>query len=108
MHIYGWNPIQATVVLVFKITHPARGEFGTVLSTRIPKIASDAGYITGISFSIGRRYRHDGERRSFLSARCAAPDGFPGALFAFAKGSFGFANGQTVPITLARDCLVSR
>jgi hypothetical protein len=108
MHIYGSRPIRASVVLVFRISHPRHGEFGTVLSTRIPKIAADAGYVTAISFSFGRRYRYAGTERSFLSASCAAPAGFPGALFAFARGSFGFENGQTVPITLARDCLVRR
>jgi hypothetical protein len=106
MHIYGSVPIRATVVLAFRVTHPRRGEFGTVLSTTIPKIAADAGYITDISFSFGRRYRYAGQRRSFLSASCAAPNGFPGAIFAFARGRFGFANGQKVPITIARDCRV--
>jgi hypothetical protein len=108
MHVYGRRPIEATVVLSFRIAHPRRGEFGTVISTRIPQIAADAGYITGVSFSFGRRYRYRGARRSFLSAACAAPPGFPGAVFNFARGRFGFADGQTVPITLSRDCSVRR
>jgi hypothetical protein len=106
LHIHGTNPVEATLVLAFKITHPARGRFGTVLSTRIPLIAADLGYVTDLSLIFGRRYRHEGEARSFLSARCAAPAGFPGALFAFARGTFTFANGQTMATTLARDCLV--
>ena len=106
VHIYGSNPVQATIVLPFKITHPAGGAFGTVLTTRIPPFASDVGYITGISLTFGRRYRYAGEQRSFLSARCAAPGGFPGAVFPFARGSFSFVTGQTVPITLARQCRV--
>lgn len=108
MHIYGRAPVEATVVLPFRISHPRRGEYGTVISTRIPQIAANAGYITDISFTFGRRYRYRGRRRSFLSAACAAPAGFPAAVFAFAKGRFGFANGQTVPISLARDCRVRR
>lgn len=106
LHIYGWSPVQATIVLTFKITHPRSGDFGTVLSTRIPRIASDLGYVTDIDLTFGRRYRFEGRRRSFLSARCAAPAGFPGAIFAFAKGSFSFANGQRLTTTLARDCRV--
>lgn len=106
LHIYGTNPVEATFVLIFRISHPARGRFGTVLSTRIPRIAADLGYVTDLSLSFGRRYRHRGEERSFISARCAAPAGFPGALFSFARGSFGFANGKTLTTTLARDCLV--
>jgi hypothetical protein len=106
LHVYGSNPVEATVVLIFRISHPTRGRFGTVLSTRIPRIASDLGYVTDLSLSFDRRYRHEGESRSFVSARCAAPAGFPGALFTFAKGSFAFANGQTLSATLVRDCLV--
>lgn len=106
LHIYGTNPVEATVVLIFKISHPDRGRYGTVLTTRIPRIAADLGYVTDLSLVFGRRYRHRGEARSFLSARCAAPAGFPGTLFNFAKGSFSFANGQTVTTALVRDCLV--
>src|SRR3954452_24120372 len=39
LHIYGSKPVQATFVLTFKITHEKSGDFGTVLSTVIPKIA---------------------------------------------------------------------
>ncbi len=106
LHIYGSNPVETTLVLPFRISHPKRGRFGTVLTTRIPKIAADIGYVTDLSLSFGRRYRHRGEARSFISARCAAPPGFAGAIFAFARGSFSFADGKTLTQTLTRDCLV--
>jgi hypothetical protein len=106
MHIYGSKPVQATFVLTFKISHPRRGTFGTVLSTRIPKLASDLGYVTDVAMSFGRRFRYRGKRRSFLSARCAAPLGLPGALFSFARGSFSFAGGLRLTATLTRDCRV--
>jgi hypothetical protein len=106
LHIYGTNPVEATFVLIFKITRPAKGRFGTVLTTRIPRIASDLGYVTDLSLTFERRYRYRGEARSFVSARCAAPPGLPGGLFSFARGSFSFANGQTMTTTLVRDCLV--
>lgn len=106
LHIHASKPIEATVVLTFKIAHPPRGKFGTVLSTTIPRIASDIGYVTDLSLSFGRKYRAGGERRSFISARCAAPAGFPGALFTFARGNFTFAGGKRLTTTLARDCLV--
>jgi hypothetical protein len=106
LHIYGANPVQATFVLILHIRHPSKGTFGTVLTTKIPKLAADLGYVTDFSLSFGRRYRHRREARSFISARCAAPAGFPGALFNFVRGSFSFANGKTVTTTLARDCVV--
>jgi hypothetical protein len=106
LHIHGSRPVEVTVVLTFTIRHPARGKFGTVLSTRIPRLASDLGYVTDVSLVFNRRYRYRGEERSFLSARCAAPAGFPGAIFSFTRGTFAFADGKRIVTTLTRDCLV--
>jgi hypothetical protein len=106
VHIAAMSPVQASVVLMFGIRHRRRGQFGTVLSTRIPTIAGDLGYVTDVSLSFGRRYSHRGKRLSFLSAACAAPSGFPGAIFPFARGSFLFADGRRLTSTVVRDCRV--
>jgi len=106
LHIHGSAPVEITVVLKFKIRHPARGKFGTVLTTRIPRLASDLGYVTNVALEFDRRYRYRGRRYSFLSARCAAPSGFPGAIFSFTRGTFRFAGGKRIVTTLTRDCTV--
>jgi hypothetical protein len=106
LHVSGSSPVEVTVILIFRIHHPRQGRFGTVLSTRIPRIAADLGYVTDVSLTFGRTYRHRGQQRSFISARCAAPAGFPIALFTFAKGSFVFANGQKLEPSLVRNCRV--
>lgn len=106
LHIHGSVPVEITVVLSFKIRHPAQGKFGTVLSTRIPRLASDLGYVTKVSLEFYRRYRHRGRQYSFLSARCAAPAGFPGAVFSFTRGTFRFAGNRQIVTTLTRDCTV--
>ena len=106
VHVAASKPITATVVLVFHIAHTRQGKFGTLVSATIPKIASNLGYVTDVSLSFGRRYSTGGKRLSFLSARCAAPNGFPGAIFSFARGSFFFANGQRLTATVVRDCAV--
>lgn len=106
LHIHGSQPVEVTVVLAFTIRHPARGKFGTVLSTRIPRLASDLGYVTDVSLVFNRRYTYRGKRYSFLSARCAAPAGFPGAIFSFTRGTFVFAGGKQIVTTLTRDCTV--
>lgn len=108
LHIHASNPIEATVVLTFNISHRRKGKFGTVLTARIPRVAGDLGYVTDVSLVFGRTYTHRGKRRSFLSARCAAPAGFPGALFTFARGSFDFADGKRLNTSLTRDCAVRR
>jgi hypothetical protein len=106
LHIHGSNPVEVTVVLTFTIRHPSKGKFGTVLSTRIPRLASDLGYVTDISLVFNREYRYRGRQYSFLSARCAAPSGFPGAIFSFTRGTFTFADGKQIVTTLTRDCVV--
>jgi hypothetical protein len=106
LHIHGSHPVEVTVVLTFTIQHPSRGKFGTVLSTKIPRLASDLGYVTDVSLVFNRRYRYRGKAYSFLSARCAAPAGFPGAIFSFTRGTFIFADGKRITTTLTRDCTV--
>lgn len=106
LHIYGSSPVKITVILTFTIRHPARGKFGTVLSAKIPRLAADLGYVTEVSLTFNRRYRYRGKQYSFLSARCAAPEGFPGAIFSFTRGTFSFAGGKQIVTTLTRDCLV--
>jgi hypothetical protein len=106
LHIYVSSPVKLVVVLTFRIVRVKTGTFGTIFVARIPKIASQIGYVTNINLTFGRRYMYRGEERSFLSARCAAPPGFPGAIFNLARGSFTFDNGQRVSTSLARNCWV--
>jgi len=106
LHIHGSSPAEVTVVLSFTIRHPAQGKFGTVLSAKIPRLASDLGYVTNVSLVFNRRYEYRGKSYSFLSARCAAPSGFPGAIFSFTRGTFSFAGGQQITTTLTRNCTV--
>ena len=79
------EPVTVTLVIPLKISHGS-GRFGTVLTTRVPKLAGGFGSITELQLQIGRRYSYRGARHSYLSAACAAPSGFPGATFTFARG----------------------
>jgi hypothetical protein len=106
LHIHGRSPTPVTFVLPLTITHRRKGDFGMVISANLPRLAGDLGYVTGIEFTLHRRYRYAGKMRSYLSANCAAPAGFPGAIFVFAKGTFDFSNGQRLRTTLVRDCRV--
>jgi len=106
LHLYGSSPVRAAFVLPFDISRQSKGRFGTVFSTRLPRLASDQGYVTDIDLKIGRTYSYRGERRSFISASCAAPAGFPGAFFELAKATFAFAGGQRLISRLPGDCRV--
>lgn len=106
LHLYGSSPVRAAFVLPFEISYRKHGDFGAVFSTKIPELASDLGYVTEIEMTIGRIYNYASKRRSFLSASCAAPAGFPSTIFKLAKASFTFANGQRLTTGLVRDCRV--
>lgn len=106
LHIYGAKPVQHTFVLPMTISYRRSGVFGTVISAPIPRLAGGLGHVTDVSLEIGRRFHYKGRARSLLSASCAAPPGFPGAIFTFAEGRFSFENGTTVSPSLIRDCKV--
>ncbi len=103
-HVYGTDPVPASFTLPFSV-ESTKGTFGTTLTTSLPAVTGNAGYITGLSLNLGRIFSHHGKRRSYLSAACPAPAGFPGAVFPFAKASFGFGK-KTLATTLTRHCKV--
>jgi hypothetical protein len=107
IHIYVSDPIRLTLVIPIQITHQD-GRFGTVLTTTVPKLAGGSASIVALKLKIGRRFRVDGERRSYLSAACTAAPGFPGAVFAFARGGFSFSDGRTMHTVLSRSCEVRK
>jgi hypothetical protein len=106
-HIYGTNPAPTSIVLPFRIG-TSTGAYGTVLEAFLPRATGDWGYVTGISMTLHRRFSVHGQRRSFISADCPAPPGFPGAVFPLARTSFAFANGKTLTSVLQRTCKVKR
>jgi hypothetical protein len=102
--VYGRKPPSA-FVLNFKIVEKA-GEFGTVIKTSLPKTARKWAYVTHFDMKLKRIYTYKGKRYSYVNAGCAAPEGFPGAIYPFAHANFGFAAGKHVTTTLVRDCKV--
>ena len=106
LHLYATKPVQTTFVLPLTISNRGNQLFGTVLSARVPTLAGGLGSVTKIDLTVGRNYTYRGQRRSFISASCPAPAGFPGAVFSLARGSFYFAGGKKIQATLARDCRV--
>lgn len=106
LHFHIERPVPVTLVLPLTIARQAKGQFGTVLTTVVPKLAGGLGSITGIHLEIDREYSYRGHRVGFVNASCAAPAGFPGAVFTFVKGSFYFADGRVIRTPLSRDCRV--
>ncbi|HEY2478889.1 MAG TPA: hypothetical protein VGI17_09155, partial [Solirubrobacterales bacterium] len=102
--VYAKDPPGA-FVLTFRLNRRP-GLFGTVMSTRLPRSAQGWAYLTDFEMTLHRRYRHRGRAHSFVSAACAAPAGFPGAVFPLAKANYGFAGGRHMKTTIVRSCRV--
>jgi hypothetical protein len=107
IHIYVSDPVRLTLVIPIKISHQ-EGRFGTVLTTTVPRLAGGSASIVAMKLKIGRKFNVSGERRSYLSAACAAPEGFPGAVFPFARSSFSFSDGRNMRTVLSRSCQVRK
>jgi len=106
-HLYQTYPAPIAKLIVFKVRHK-RGTFGTVISAKLPPAVNRNGYLKSIFLNLQRRYVFRGRKVSYMNARCRAPRGFPGALFAFARASMTFDDGRTLSSTLTRSCRVRR
>jgi len=102
-HVYGTEPIPTSFTLPFELA-PAHGTFGTLLTASLPQVIGDSGYITGLRLTLGRSFSVHGHERSYLSAGCPAPKGFPGTVFALARASFGFQGARSLTSTVTRSC----
>ncbi len=103
--VYGRKPPSA-FVLNFNIFESKDNTFGTVIKTTLPKPARDWAYITNFEMKLRRVYTYKGQKHSYISAGCAAPDGFTVIVYPFAQANFGFAGGKHVTSTLVRECAV--
>jgi hypothetical protein len=104
--VYSKNPLGA-IVLEFTVTK-GKGTYGNVIETTLPEYAQGWAYLTQFDMTLGRTYKYRGKQRSFISAACAAPAKFPGAVFPFAKSTYRFSDGESVSTAINRTCGVSR
>jgi hypothetical protein len=107
-HVYGGNPAPSTGVITFYIRRPRTGTYGTILNASLPTALQGYGYVKDISLRLHRLFIYRGARHSYLSAACAAPAGFPGASFTFARAQMRFEGGVTLSSTIVRSCRVAR
>lgn len=102
-HVFGTEPVPTSYTFPLRIERD-RDTFGTVLRTTLPEVTAGIAYVTHISLTLRRQYRYRGRARSYLSAGCPAPRGFPGAIFPLARASLDFNGGPTLTKVLTRTC----
>jgi hypothetical protein len=104
-HLYTPRPASTAFILAFSIGR-AHGTFGTRLLATVPAKTRRTAHITSFSLRLHRVYEVDGERRSYLSAGCPAPEGFPSVTFPLVHAAYGFVGEKSVSDTLVRSCRV--
>ena len=102
-HVYSSSPIALTFVLTFTVER-IPGTYGTRLVAVVPKRTRRITHVTSFSLHLRRSYEFNGERRSYLSAGCPAPEGFPGATFPLVRASYDFVGGAQLSSVLVRTC----
>jgi hypothetical protein len=102
-HVYGTQPAPASFTLVFEV-RKSKGTFGTVLTSLLPEVTADSGYITGLSMTLGKTFSSHGHRHSYVSAGCPVPKGFSKAVFPFARATLSFTGGKRVSKVMTRSC----
>jgi hypothetical protein len=105
-HIYGADPVPITRVIVFRIHRHPGATFDTTLTGSLPVAVNRYGYVKRISLYLFRQFVYNGRVHSYLSAACAAPPGFPSAIFPFARASMTFEDDRTLSSSLTRTCRV--
>lgn len=102
-HLFVPRPAPLTFILAFRVER-RQGTFGTRLVATVPKRTRETAHITGFALRLHRVFQVAGERRSYLSAGCPAPQGFTSATFPLLRASYSFVGEQTVADTLVRTC----
>jgi len=98
-------PLPLTYVIVFEVKK-AHGQFGTALDATLPSIAAGYGSVSSFYLTLSRTYTDHGQKRSYLSASCPAPPGFPGGPFPLAKATYAFEGGLRMSNELVKQCKV--
>lgn len=104
LHVF--NPTPPTS-LVFPLRIERRsGHYGTVLTA--PVKIGQWSRITDFKLVLRRTWRYRGERRSYLSAGCPAPEGFTVGISPFVLATLSFADGTEKKISVVDSCRVGR
>ena len=96
--------LPSSFVLPFFMQRVDQRSYGLLLYA--PVAATQGRWWTLRSFRItlGRRYRADGQRRSYLSAHCPLAPRFHIGFFPLARATYTFAGGPTLSTTITRSC----
>jgi hypothetical protein len=102
-----YKPALATsFVLPFFLQGIASGDFGHRIRAPVYDNPTSFWRLSRFSVTLGRRYRFEGERRSYLNARCPLPPRFNSLSIPLARATYRFAPAPDVSVDIYRACRV--
>lgn len=102
--VHGASTTPPTVAVIPFLLRGGSGRFGTSLSADLPRALGPWPRFAHFELTLGRRYRHGGRARSYISASCPIPRRFTAGFFSFARIGFRFADGRRLGTAIARGC----
>lgn len=105
VHAYSASP-PSSFVLPFALSRPSHGAYGVVLRAPVAAVLGRWPRLRSFRIAIGRRYRSDGVRHSYLNGRCALPPRFHGLSVPLARARYRFDPAPTIATTILRSCRV--
>jgi hypothetical protein len=105
VHAFAGSP-PVSIVLPFIVRRSAADVYRTSLTMILPRSIGPWARLAGFEITYFRRYRYRGRLRSYLSASCPVPSGFTAGFLAFARATYGFADGRQLRVESVRSCRV--
>lgn len=86
LQTYGTTPLQATYVLVGKVSNYNKQGYGPRLDVQIPLLAGGTGALTEFKVTINKKWTYKGKKVSFISAECDNKSFKTRSVFTFLDG----------------------
>jgi hypothetical protein len=106
VHAYAASP-PVSFVLPFYLRRLRAGAYGVLLRSPVSRALGRWPRVRSFRITLGRRYRSEGRRRSYLSARCPLPPRFHIGFFPLARATYHFRPAPTLTTTILRGCRAS-
>ena len=105
VHAYSSSP-PVSFVLPFYLRRLPEGTYGMAIRTQVAKALGRWPRLRSFRLTLGRRYTVDGEKRSYLSARCHLPPRFRSFNIPLARATYRFTPGPTLTVAKLGSCRV--
>jgi hypothetical protein len=102
--IHAYTPDPPVSFIIPFTVHRNKGSFRTVLVTTIRRSVGPWPHVANFRIRVSRNFRHNGQRRSYLSASCPVPPHFTAGFLSFARATYTFAGGRQLTTESVRSC----